>query len=402
MSIIANILKKIKPSTSNEATKIALNMKDKGKNVISLSYGEPDFDTPNYIKLSALEAMNQGKTKYPPILGIKNLCQAISKKFYKDNNLKYNNEQIIVSNGAKQVIFNALISMINKNDEVIIPAPYCVSYPEMVKLCGGKPVIIKSFEKNNFKITAEDLEKAITSKTKCFIFNYPSNSSGAVYKYEEILSLSEILLKHKKIWIIEDDIYKKIIYDKINFYTFPEIMPELLNRTLIVNGFSKTYAMTGWRIGYGAGPKKLIKSMETIQSQTNSSVSSISQWAAIEALENKLSEIFIKNCCSKFLARRNYIVSAINNIPGLSCKLLQGAFYAYPSCDKILNKFTSKKKLIKNDVDFTKLLLIDEGVSTISGNLFGMNMHFRLSYAVSMKKLKEACLRIKNFCCNLQ
>lgn len=400
MSIIAKVLNKIKPSASNAATQIALDMKSKGKNIISLSYGEPDFDTPEHIKLAAFQAMKRGETKYPPIAGIKKLREAVSKKFYIDNNLKYNDEQIIISNGAKQVIFNALISTINKNDEVIIPAPYWVSYPEMVTLCGGKPVIITSKAENNFKINAKDLEKAITPKTKWFIFNSPSNPSGSVYKYEEMLALSKILLKYDHVWIIEDDIYEKIIYDKIKFYTFPQVQPNLIKRTLIVNGLSKSYAMTGWRVGYGAGPKNIIKAMETVQSQTTSGVSTISQWAGIAALKDE-SNCFIKTLCDNFLARRNYVVSAINDIDGLYCNLPQGAFYIYPSCYGLLNRRISEK-IIKNDKDFTNLLLHHEGVSLINGSAFGLSMHFRLSYASSMENLKEACSRIKNFCYNLK
>lgn len=400
MSIIAKVLNKIKPSASNQISQIAMDMQAKGKDIISLSYGEPDFDTPNHIKYAALKAMKRGETKYPPISGISKLKESVSNKFHYDNNLTYHPEQIIVSNGAKQVIFNALISTINKNDEVIIPAPYWVSYPEMVTLCGGKPIIINSTAENNFKIKAEDLEKAITPKTKWFIFNSPSNPSGSVYEYEEIYLLSKILLKHHHVWIIEDDIYEKIIYDKTKFFTFPEVTPELKNRTLIVNGLSKSYAMTGWRIGYGAGPKKLIKNMSTVQSQTTSGVSTISQWAAVSALNESSS--FIDFWLNDFIMRRNYVVDAINDIKGLSCNMPKGAFYIFPSCKGILGKKLSKKEIIKNDQDFIKLLLYHEGVALIDGYSFGMDMHFRISYASSIKKLKDACKRIEKFCNNLK
>lgn len=398
MSIFSNVLNKIKPSASNVASQNARDLESTGKHVIALSSGEPDFDTPSHIKYAAIKALIEGKTKYTPIIGIVKLREAILKKLYQDNNLKYDIDNIIVSNGAKQVIFNALLATINKGDEVIIPSPYWASYPEMVRLCGGKPVIVTTTSENDFKITADDLEKHITSKTKWFIFNSPSNPSGAVYNYEEMLALTKILLKFN-LWIIEDDIYEKIIYDNIKFYTLPQIQPDLYNKTLIVNGLSKSHAMTGWRIGYGAGPKKLIKSMVTVQSQTTSGSSSISQWAAVSAL-NKPND-YINDWIIKFSDRRNFVVSAINSIEGLHCKSPQGAFYVYPSCYGLLNKFTPEKKLIKNDEDFVKFLLYNTGVALVNGSAFGMNMHFRLSYAASIYDLKEACNRIKKFCYSL-
>lgn len=400
MSIFSKILNKIKPSASNIASQNARKLKElTGKNIIALSSGEPDFDTPPHIKYAAIKALAEGKTKYTPIVGILKLREKISQKLYKDNNLEYDINQIIVSNGAKQVIFNALLAIINKGDEVIIPSPYWASYPEMVTLCGGNPIIIPTDLSSNFKITADNLEKAITKKTKCFIFNSPNNPSGAVYNYKELLSLTNVLLKNKNIWVIEDDIYEKIIYDNIKFYTLPQIQKKLYNRTLIVNGLSKSHSMTGWRIGYGAGPSKLIQFMATIQSQTTSGASSISQWAAIAAFNEKNN--YINKWLKKFINRRDFVVNEINQINGLFCTVPQGAFYIYPSCYGLLNKCTYDKKIIKNDEDFVNLLLSNEGIAVVNGTSFGMSMHFRISYAASMQDLQEACKRIKKFCYSL-
>lgn len=400
MNILADVLNNVKTSASNQITQIARNMKNAGHNVIALSSGEPDFDTPEHIKQAAIQAMQKGETKYPPINGIIQLKNAIIQKLQKENNLFYHEEQIIVSNGAKQVIFNALMATINPGDEVIILSPYWTSYPEIISLCRGIPIIVKGIVENNFKISAKSLEKAITSKTKWIIFNSPSNPTGSVYSYEEMSTLADILLNFPDVWIMEDDIYEKLIYDNNKFYTFPKINHDLIKRCLIINGVSKTYAMTGWRVGYGAGPKKLIKAMSIIQSQTTSGVSTISQWAAVAALTQ--SQHFFKKWKSDFLMRRNYVVSQINSIKGLKCQIPQGSFYVYPSCIGIINKVTKSGKIIKNDKDFTKMLLIYEGIAVVSGSAFGLNMHFRLSYAVSMKDLKKACLGIQNFCENLK
>ncbi|WP_313685468.1 pyridoxal phosphate-dependent aminotransferase, partial [Pantoea sp.] len=284
MTILSNTLSRIKPSASNAASQLARDMKAQGKDVIALSSGEPDFDTPEHIKQAALQAMNQGETKYPPIAGIPALREAIVAKFKRDNQLEYTVKQIIVSNGAKQIISNALMATLNAGDEVIIPAPYWVSYPEMVALAGGTPVTVAVSEAQGFKLSAEALEQAITPKTKWLLFNSPSNPTGAVYSFEELRALSDVLLRHPHVWVMCDDIYEQLIYDDNQFYTFPQVEPALMDRSLVINGVSKAYAMTGWRVGYGAGPATLIKAMETIQGQITSGVSSISQWAAVAAL----------------------------------------------------------------------------------------------------------------------
>lgn len=400
MNILSKILNSVKPSESNLTSQIAREMRLKGKDVIALSSGEPDFDTPKNIKKAAEKAIKRGETKYPPTAGILELREAVVNKFIKDNKIYYSTSEIAIANGAKQIIFNALMATLNPGDEVIILSPYWVSYPDMISLCRGIPVIINSLSKDDFKINSNMLEKAITNRTKWIIFNSPANPSGSVYTFSELKELTNVLLKHPNILIMEDDIYEKLIYDENKFYTFPEVEPNLIDRILIVNGVSKSYAMTGWRVGYGAGPKKLISAMEIIQSQTTSGVSSISQWAAIEALNG--SQNFFKKWKESFIARRNYVVSEINTIPGLHCRIPKGAFYIFPSCIGILNKITPQGIKINNDIDFTKNLLLNSGVALVHGTSFGTKMHFRISYAASMKELKDACFRIRKFCEDLK
>lgn len=399
MTILSNTLSRIKPSASNAASQLARDMKAQGKDVIALSSGEPDFDTPEHIKQAALQAMNQGETKYPPIAGIPALREAIVAKFKRDNQLEYTVKQIIVSNGAKQIISNALMATLNAGDEVIIPAPYWVSYPEMVALAGGTPVTVAVSEAQGFKLSAEALEQAITPKTKWLLFNSPSNPTGAVYSFEELRALSDVLLRHPHVWVMCDDIYEQLIYDDNQFYTFPQVEPALMDRSLVINGVSKAYAMTGWRVGYGAGPATLIKAMETIQGQITSGVSSISQWAAVAALNGP--QDFLNDWRASFVMRRNYVVEALNAAPGLTCQVPAGAFYVYPSCAGVLNKTTPAGRVIRSDKDFTEALLESEGVALVHGDAFGLAPNFRLSYAASMEQLQEACTRIQRFCRSL-
>ncbi|MCU5772503.1 pyridoxal phosphate-dependent aminotransferase [Erwiniaceae bacterium BAC15a-03b] len=400
MNILSQTLDRIKPSASNAASQLARELKAQGKDVIALSSGEPDFDTPDHIKQAALQAMNNGETKYPPIAGIPALREAVVNKFRVDNQLEYSTKQIIVSNGAKQIISNALMATLNPGDEVIIPAPYWVSYPEMVSLCGGTPVIVSASAEHGFKLTADALEQAITPKTKWLLFNSPSNPSGAVYSHQELRALADVLLRHPHVWVMADDIYEKLVYDDSQFYTFPQVEPALIERSLIINGVSKAYAMTGWRVGYGAAPAPLIKAMETIQGQTTSGVSSISQWAAVAALTGP--QEFLAEWRASFVERRNYVVAALNEAPGLHCQVPQGAFYVYPSCAGVLNKTTPEGRVLHTDKDFTEALLASEGVALVHGAAFGLAPNFRLSYAASMAQLQEACARIQRFCASLQ
>ncbi|MDE1188056.1 MAG: pyridoxal phosphate-dependent aminotransferase [Pantoea sp.] len=399
MTILSNTLSRIKPSASNAASQLARDMKAQGKDVIALSSGEPDFDTPEHIKQAALQAMTQGETKYPPIAGIPALRAAVVAKFKRDNQLEYTVKQIIVSNGAKQIISNALMATLNAGDEVIIPAPYWVSYPEMVSLAGGTPVTVAVSEAQGFKLSAEALEQAITRKTKWLLFNSPSNPTGAVYSLEELRALSDVLLRHPHVWVMCDDIYEQLIYDDNQFYTFLQVEPALMDRSLVINGVSKAYAMTGWRVGYGAGPATLIKAMETIQGQITSGVSSISQWAAVAALNGP--QDFLNEWRASFVMRRNYVVEALNAAPGLTCQVPAGAFYVYPSCAGVLNKTTPAGRVIRSDKDFTEALLESEGVALVHGDAFGLAPNFRLSYAASMDQLQEACTRIQRFCRSL-
>ena len=394
MSIISNSLNKIKPSPTIAVSQKARELRAAGKDVIGLGAGEPDFDTPNNIKNAAVRAIRAGETKYTAVDGTLALKKAIAKKFKKENNLKYSIDQITVGAGGKQVLYNTFMATLNKGDEVIIPAPFWVSYPDMVLLAGGKPKIIKCDEKDGFKITAENLRKAITKKTKWLILNSPSNPTGAGYTKNEIKKLSKVLIKHKKIHILSDDIYEHVKYDNFKFYTIAQI-PKLKNRTLTMNGVSKSYAMTGWRIGYAAGPENIIKAIRKIQSQSTSNPSSISQAAAVEALNG--TQKFIKKRANSFKARRNFVVNSLNSIKGISCLKPNGAFYVFPNCKKLLGNKTK----LKTDTDFVKKLLEKSNVAVVQGSAFGLDGYFRISYATSMQKLKIAMSRIKSFCENL-
>ena len=391
MSIVSNSLKRIKPSPTIAVSQKARELKAAGKDVIGLGAGEPDFDTPENIKNAAMDAIKKGETKYTAVDGTPALKKAIVNKFKRENNLEYSTNEITVGTGGKQVIYNALMATLNKGDEVIIPAPYWVSYPDMVLLAGGNPKIVKCNENDGFKLTPKNLKKAITKKTKWLILNSPSNPTGASYTKEEIEALSEVLIKNKNVHILSDDIYEHITYDNFNFFTIAQVS-KLKNRTLTMNGVSKSYAMTGWRIGYAAGPKEIIKAISKIQSQSTSNPSSISQAAAVEALNG--TQDFIKERANAFKERRDFVVNSLNNIKGISCLKPSGAFYVFPSCKKLLGKKTK----LKTDKDFVEKLLEEALVAVVQGSAFGLNGYFRISYATSMDNLKKALERIKSFC----
>ena len=394
MSIVSNNLKRIKPSPTIAVTSKAREMKAAGKDIIGLGAGEPDFDTPDNIKDAAIQAIKKGDTKYTAVDGTPKLKKAIQAKFLRENNLSYELDQITVGTGGKQVLYNTFMATLNKGDEVIVPAPYWVSYPDIILLAGGRPKIVKCEEKDSFKLTPSKLKKAITKKTKWLILNSPSNPTGSAYSKKEIEELSKILIKNKKIYILSDDIYEHILYDNFNFFTIAQIN-SLKNRTLTMNGVSKSYSMTGWRIGYGAGPKEIIKAISKIQSQSTSNPSSISQAAAVEALNG--TQDFIKKRSQSFKERRDFVVDNLNNIKGINCLRPEGAFYVFPNCKKLLGKKTN----LKTDKDFVEKLLEKSQVAVVQGSAFGLNGYFRISYATSMENLKKAMDRIKSFCNNL-
>lgn len=396
MSFLSKNLLRIKQSPTMEITARAQELKSNGSNIISLSVGEPDFDTPQNIKEAGILAINQGKTKYTAVGGMPELKEAICNKFKKDNNLNYSKEQIIVSTGGKQVLFNALLATLNPEDEVIIPAPYWVSYPDMIKLSGGEPVFVEAKLSNGYKLTANELEDAITPKTKWLIFNSPSNPTGAGYSWDELKKLTDVLIKYPNIWIMSDDMYEHLAYDDFNFCTPAQVEPRLFNRTLTTNGVSKGHAMTGWRIGYAAGPVALIDAMRKIQSQSTSNPNTIAQWAALEAL-NGNQDYLLENK-NIFQERRDIVFDFLNSIEGIECPKPQGAFYIYASISKLIGKRTTKNIQIINDEDFATELLNTEGVAVVFGSAFGLSPAFRVSYATSKKELIEACTRIKRFC----
>ena len=395
-TLIAERMSLIKPSPTMAVTKMAAEMKAAGQDIIGLGAGEPDFDTPDHIKNAAIEAIKNGETKYTAVDGTPALKKAIAKKFYKDNSIKYNIDEIIVSVGGKQVLYNALMSSINPGDEVIIPSPFWVSYPDMVSLAGGVPIIVEGKEKNNFKIQPEDIRDKISTKTKWIIINSPSNPTGSSYSAEELRDIGNLLLEYENIFVMSDDIYEKIIYDDFKFFSLAEVVPELKDRILTVNGVSKAYAMTGWRIGYAGGPKHLITAMSKLQSQSTSNPSSISQAAALAALEGP--EEFLLERNERFKTRRDMVVKMLNECNGLSCIKPSGAFYVYPSCSGIIGKSSKEGKLIENSIDFSSYLLESVGVAVVPGSAFGADPFFRISYATSDSILEEACNRIKKAC----
>ena len=402
MSIkLSKNLENIPPSATVTMTQMARDLKEQGNDVVSLSAGEPDFDTPDHIKNAAIDAINRGETKYTAVDGIDELKEAIIKKFKKDNNLSFLKENISVAPGGKTIIYNSMIATLNPGDEVIIPAPYWVSYPDIVKLAGGNPIIIKTKETNNFKINSSDLEENITEKTKWIILNSPSNPTGEVYSQDELKSLAEVIKKHPNLYVLSDDIYEYLLYkgsDK--FSTIAQFDEDVFHRTVTMNGVSKAYSMTGWRIGYCAGPKKIIDAMRKLQSQSTSNPSSISQWAAVEALNGE--KQFLKNWLISFEERRDKVVEMINSADGLKCLKPKGAFYVYPSCEGVIGKKTPKGNIIKNDKDFAMNLLENKSISVVHGEAFGLSPYFRISYATSMDKLETACNRIIEFCDELE
>ena len=391
MSIISDSLKRIKPSPTIAVTQKARELRAAGKDVIGLGAGEPDFDTPDNVKNAAIKAIKSGDTKYTAVDGTPALKKAIIAKFKRENKLSYSADQITVGSGGKQVLYNAFMATLNKGDEVIIPAPFWVSYPDMVLLAGGKPKIVKCTEQEGFKLTPSKLRKAITKKTKWLILNSPSNPTGAGYTKKEIQDLAKVLIRYKKVHILSDDIYEHIRYDNFNFYTIAQ-NSKLKDRTLTMNGVSKSYAMTGWRIGYAAGPKNIIKAIRKVQSQSTSNPSSISQAAAVEALNGN--QGFIKKRSKAFKERRDFVVKSLNNIKGINCLTPNGAFYVFPSCKGLL----SKKTKFKTDTDFVQKLLEKSNVAVVQGSAFGLDGYFRISYATSMQNLKNAMKRIKIFC----
>lgn len=400
MAFLADALSRVKPSATIAVSQKARELKAKGKDVIGLGAGEPDFDTPDNIKKAAIAAIERGETKYTPVSGIPELRQAISAKFKRENGLDYKPEQIIVGTGGKQILFNAFMATLNPGDEVIIPAPYWVSYPEMVAICGGTPVFVDTTIEHDFKVTAKDLEAAITPKTKWLIFNSPSNPSGAAYTEAELKALTDVLVRHPHVWILTDDMYEHLVYGDFVFTTPAQIEPSLYERTLTMNGVSKAYAMTGWRIGYAGGPLQLIKAMDMIQGQQTSGACSIAQWAAVEALNG--TQDFIPQNKKIFQGRRDLVVSMLNQAKGITCPTPEGAFYVYPSCAGTIGKTAPSGKVIETDEDFVTELLESEGVAVVQGSAFGLGPNFRISYATSEALLEEACSRIQRFCASLR
>jgi len=396
MNFIADRLSRIKPSMTVGINVKAKALRDEGKNIIVLAAGEPDFNTPQNIREAAYKAMEDGKTKYVPGKGTPELQRAIQKKFKDDNDLDYDLDEIICGVGGKHIIYNAMMATINPGDEVIITAPFWVSYPDIVLLAEGKPVIVVCPENQNFKLTPEQLEKSITSNTKWLMLNSPSNPTGSVYSYEELKDLAQVLKKYPNVLIMCDDIYEKIIYDKIQFHTLASIEPLLKNRCLTLNGVSKSYCMTGWRLGYCGAPKEIIAGMNKIQSQSTTSTSSITMAAAVEAISGP--QDFIIDHNKKFLKRRDLVISKLNNIEGISCQKPDGAFYVYPNCEGIIGKQTPNGNKLSNDEDFMTYLLEDQGVAGVHGSAFGLSPYFRLSYATSDDILEDACNRIKLAC----
>ncbi len=393
-------LSRVKPSPTLAATQMARELKAAGRDVISLGAGEPDFDTPDFVKEAAIKAIHEGKTKYTAVDGIPELKQAIIGKFKRDNGLVYDLNQINVSPGGKAVLYNALVASLNPGDEVIIPAPYWVSYPDMTLLAGGEPVFIETTQADNFKLKPEALERAITPRTKWFMFNSPSNPTGAAYTRDEIKALTSVLLRHPHVWIMSDDMYEHIVYDGFEFTTPAQVEPALYERTLTVNGASKAYAMTGWRLGYAGGPAPLIKAMSKVMSQSTSNPCSITQYACVAALNGDQSFLIKRNAA--FKERRDLVVDMLNDAEGITCAKPEGAFYVYPSCAGTIGKKTPAGAVIANDEDFTSELIQAEGVSAVFGAAFGLAPFFRVSYAASIEDMREACVRIQRFCASLR
>ena len=393
MTFISDSLNRIKPSATMVITAKATQLKREGKKVIGLSSGEPDFDTPQHVKQAAIDAINSGYTKYTNIEGIPELRQSIVEKFKKDNDLNYDVSNVIVGTGGKQILFNALMSSLNKDDEVIIPAPYWVSYPDMTLLADGKPIFVDCSSETNFKLSGEALDKVITKNSKWLILNSPSNPTGSCYSISELEEIANVVRKHENLYVMTDDIYEYIVYDNFKFYTLAQVAPDLKDRILTVNGVSKSYCMTGWRIGYAAGPSLLIKAMIKIQGQSTSNPSSISQYAALAGISG--SKEFLEPCLNAFDERRHHVVDKLNSIDGISCILPEGAFYAYPNVSGLIGKKTQNGKILNNDAEIVEWLLESAEVAAVPGVAFGLEPYFRVSYATSLEVLKEAMNRIE-------
>ena len=397
---LADSLNRIQPSLTIAVTQKERDLKAAGRNTIGLAAGEPDFDTPDNIKEAAIAAIRAGKTKYPPVEGIPELRAAIAGKFKRENNLSYSAAQCFVAPGGKAIVFNALMATLNPGDEVVVPAPYWVSYPDIVMLAGAKPVIVETRLEQGFRLTPEALERAITPRTKWLIFNQPSNPTGACYSRDQLKALTDVLVRHRNVWILTDDMYEHLIYGGFQFSTIAEVEPALYERTVTMNGVSKAYAMTGWRIGYCGAPEPLVKAMAKLQSQATTSASSISQWASVEALNG--TQDFIPKFQRAFEERRDLVVSMLNQAKGIECPKPEGAFYVYPSIKALVGRTGPSGKVISSDEDFATELLDAEGVAVVHGAAFGLSPFFRISYATSNKVLEEACHRIQRFCGNLR
>jgi aspartate aminotransferase len=400
MGFLSDALSRIKPSATIVITQKARDLKAQGRDIISLSVGEPDFDTPDNVKEAAIAAIRRGETKYTPVPGIVPLREAIARKFKRENGLDYKPSQVIVGTGGKQVIYNALLATLNPGDVVIIPAPYWVSYPEMVGLCGGTPVFVETTMEHDFKLQPEPLERAITPKTKWIILNSPSNPTGAAYTRDEMKAITDVLMRHPHVWVLTDDMYEHLTYGDFEFVTPAQVEPGLYNRTLTMNGVSKSYAMTGWRIGYAAGPEELIRAMDFVQGQQTSGACSIAQWAAVEALNGP--QDHLKVFRKAFEERRDLVVSMLNQAKYLKCPMPEGAFYVYPSCAEAIGKTAPSGRVIETDEDFVSELLETEGVAAVHGSAFGLGPNLRISYANSTDVLEDACHRIQRFCGSLR
>ena len=400
MAFISDTLARVKPSATIAVTQKARDLKAQGRDVISLSVGEPDFDTPDNVKEAAIAAIRRGETKYTPVPGIVQLREAIARKFKRENGLDYRPTQTIVGTGGKQILFNAFLATCNPGDEVVIPAPFWVSYPDMVLIAGGTPVIVDTTLERNFKLQPEDLDRAITPRTKWVLLNSPSNPSGAAYSRDEMKALTDVILRHPDVWVLTDDIYEHLVYGDFTFCTPAQVEPGLMDRTLTMNGVSKSYAMTGWRIGYAAGPDRLIKAMDMLQGQQTSGACSIAQWASVEALDGP--QDFIPKSRAVFEGRRDLVVSMLNQARGLRCPSPEGAFYVYPSCAELIGRTAPSGKVIETDEDFVTELLEAEGVAAVHGSAFGTGPNFRISYATSNALLESACTKIQNFAASLR
>ncbi|MEM6577705.1 MAG: pyridoxal phosphate-dependent aminotransferase [Pseudomonadota bacterium] len=400
MSVLSETLARVKPSPTMAISALAMEKKAKGEDVIGLSAGEPDFDTPENIRAAGIRAIDTGKTRYTQPDGIPELKEAVCAKFARDNGLSYTPSQVSIGSGGKQILYNALMATLNPGDEVIIPAPYWVSYPDMVLLAGGEPVIVEAGMETGFRLTPEALEATITPKTRWFIFNSPSNPTGAGYRHDDLKKLTDVLMRHPHVWVMSDDMYEHLVYDDFQFCTPAEVEPGLYDRTLTCNGVSKAYAMTGWRIGYAAGPEHLIGGMRKVQSQSTSNPCSVSQWAAVEALNGP--QDFLPRHNDVFVRRRNLVVAALNAIPGISCPVPDGAFYVYPSIAGLIGKTSAGGTQIDSDEAFCTALLEETGVAAVFGAAFGLSPNFRVSYATSDAALQEACARITRFCDGLR